>query len=216
MVNHHPAPELLASFTAGTLSTSYSLCVSAHLEYCHECPTNVLRLKTLGADLFDDLKPAPANDDFKDQIFETLTDDVQEVPVTHKTQNTDVPNCLSKVVPSGYENLNWRSFAPSIKSASLFSDSDNTHTSLLKILPGSKVGNHRHIGEEVTLVLKGSFSDEDGVYQKGDFLLRTSEETHQPTASSDGPCICLTAQEGPIQFTGFFSRMLNPILRMWF
>lgn len=217
MQKHHPAPELLASFSAGSLQLSYALCVSAHLDHCAECKTNVQRLKSLGADMFASQKPAEVSGDFKQRMFDLLDQPRQSPSVEPKTppatQNSDIPRCLRKFVTEGYDQLDWHTVTPSIKSAALCRDGEKTQVSMLKLMPGAKVGHHSHMGEEITLVLEGSFSDEDGIYQKGDFILRDSKHKHQPVASKDGPCICLTVQDAPIQFTGFWSRLINPLMR---
>lgn len=220
MVNHHPTPELLASFSAGSLQLSYALCVSAHLEHCADCRTNVNRLKSLGADMFNNQKVAAVSDDFKSRIFDQLdnsvqakADEPQMVKPDLSAVDNGVPRCLRKLVPESYDKLDWNSVAPAIKSAALCSDGERTQVSMMKLMPGARVGHHRHLGEEITLVLEGSFSDEEGIYQKGDFILRDSKHKHKPVASKDGPCICLTVQDAPIQFTGFLARLFNPLMR---
>ena len=216
MVKHHPTPELLAAFSAGSLQLSYALCVSAHLEHCSACRTNVQRLKSLGADMFSSQKPAPVSEGFKDRIFEQLDNPVQaqqSEPEDTKPVDNGVPRCLQKLVPESYQQLDWRSVTPGIKSAALCRDGDSTQVSMMKLMPGAAVGHHRHMGEEITLVLEGSFSDEEGIYQRGDFILRDGKHKHKPVASKDGPCICLTVQDAPIQFTGFLARLFNPFMR---
>ena len=222
MVKHHPTPELLASFSAGSLSLSYALCIATHLEYCSDCQTNVHRLKSLGADMFSRQKPAPVSDDFKRRIFDQLDNEAKPQAVeaevatlkpVAKTEANLVPRPLRKLVPESYDQLDWHSVAPAIKSAALCRDGERTQVSMMKLMPGAQVGHHRHLGEEITLVLDGSFSDEEGIYQQGDFILRDSKHKHKPVASKDGPCICLTVQDAPIQFTGFLARLFNPFMR---
>ena len=84
---------------------------------------------------------------------------------------------------------------------------------LLKIRPGGSASTHTHLGDEYTVILEGSFSDEKGVYRRGDFVVKDSSDQHTPVATKDQECICLAVTEGPVQLTGFFSRLLNPLLR---
>lgn len=215
MVKHHPQSELLASFSAGSLPLSYALCISAHLEFCQECRTNVQRLKRLGAHFFNEQAPMPASDKLKSKVFAALELQPDNTATTEPVKPPtpkDVPKCLAQFVPAGYDQIGWQSVTPSIKSSKLCRDGNDTQVSIMRLKPGAKVNHHRHAGEELTLVLKGSFSDEEGIYQKGDFLLRNSHHRHTPIASKDAECICLTVQDAPIQFTGYFSRMLNPLL----
>jgi len=41
---------------------------------------------------------------------------------------------------------------------------------LHRIKAGGKAPEHDHKGTEITVVLTGSFSDEDDIYQPGDFI----------------------------------------------
>ena len=84
---------------------------------------------------------------------------------------------------------------------------------MLRIKPGGTSSTHTHMADEYTVILEGSFSDESGLYHKGDFLMRDSRHKHTPVATRDRECICLAVTEGPIQLTGFFGRLLNPLLR---
>ena len=82
---------------------------------------------------------------------------------------------------------------------------------LHRIDAGGKAPEHDHRGREITVVLTGSFSDEDGVYQPGDFLVREPGDTHRPFAARNEDCICLSVLEAPIKLTGI-KRILNPFL----
>jgi putative transcriptional regulator len=62
------------------------------------------------------------------------------------------------------------------------------------------------------VVLKVSFSDEDGVYHPGDFIVREAGEIHRPCATLNDDCICLSVLEAPIKLTGI-KRIFNPFLR---
>ncbi|RYZ78888.1 MAG: transcriptional regulator, partial [Moraxellaceae bacterium] len=81
-----------------------------------------------------------------------------------------------------------------------------------RITSGGKVIEHDHRGLEVTLVLHGSFSDEGGVYNEGDFLVRNPGDVHRPTATQNQDCLCLSVTEAPVSVTGFFGKFINPFL----
>jgi len=59
--------------------------------------------------------------------------------------------------------------------------------------------------------LTGSFSDEEGVYHPGDFLVKEPGNIHRPFAARNQECICLSVLEAPIRLTGM-KRVLNPFL----
>ena len=87
-------------------------------------------------------------------------------------------------------------------------------TSLFTIKAGGNVPRHRHKGDEITVVLKGHFSDQDDHYQVGDFIVRTKGETHTPVAAQDEDCLCLYTLDAPIQMTNWFYRLLAPLMKV--
>lgn len=210
----HPDESLLAAYSAGSLQLSQALCISAHIEHCSKCQQDIQRLNKLGSELMQQLKPSPTSTDLKATLMAQL-DDLDEIPETVMPVQVDnpVPRCLRQFVHSGYQNLGWKRVSPDIHSAELCRDSNGAKVELLRIKPGGAATTHTHMGDEYTVILEGSFSDESGLYQKGDFLLRDASHQHRPVATQDGECICLAVTEGPIQFTGFFSRLLNPLIR---
>ena len=212
MANHHPTPELLTAFSAGSLPLSHALCVSTHLERCAECRTNLLRLNTMGASMMEQLRPAKASEDLKTSVLAMLEDAEQETPQA-ANRNSGIPRCLQQFIPEDYDALQWRHASPSIQTSRLFTDTNGSKVDMLYIKPGGQVPDHTHTGDEYTVLLEGSFSDESGIYNEGDFVVRDASHKHKPMVTKDGPCICLTVTDAPIKFTGFFSRWLNPILR---
>lgn len=65
---HHPAPELLLDYAAGSLREVQSLLVAAHLAYCPDCRAQVAELEACGGVLLADLPPEPVSD----SLFGTL------------------------------------------------------------------------------------------------------------------------------------------------
>lgn len=225
MITHHPTADYLAAFSAGTLSLSQAICVSAHTEHCSQCRSEVKRLNQVGSELLNQLKPSKVPESLKQSVMDAIDFSDHESPDTSKlaldktlltaTQETrEIPKCLSALVPDGYSALGWKRLSPSIHAAKLCSDVNGSKIEMIKIQPGGQVASHNHTGEEITLVLSGSFSDNAGNYQPGDIIFRNeNDKYHRPIASQDGECICLTSVEAPIQFTGFFARLFNPLIR---
>jgi len=219
LVNHHPTDELLTVYCAGSLPLSQALCLSAHIEMCKKCQTNVQRLNKLGACIFNHTKPATVSSDLKEKIFSQLDQQLHHLKTTVKKSIAvdqtieEVPKCLKQFIPSNYDELNWHRVSFSIRQANLCTDGNGAQVALMRIKAGGKAGLHTHMGNEFTTVLKGAFSDETGLFQQGDFVVRDSQHKHRPAATKDSECICLTVLEAPIQFTGYLSRWLNPLLR---
>ena len=213
-INNHPTDELLVSYSAASLPLSQALCISVHLENCSECSQKLQRLNQVGSELMHQLKPSPPSAGLKDQLLDQL-DSITENAETdrHRPGNTSVPRCLHQFVKTGYEDISWNRLSRDIQSYELCRDQNNAKVELLRIRPGGTSSTHTHMGDEYTVILEGSFSDEAGLYHKGDFLLRDASDQHTPVATLDKYCICLAVTEAPIQLTGFFGRLLNPFIR---
>ncbi len=213
--HHHPNEELLAAYSAGSLPLSQALCISAHLEHCPHCMQKLQRLNRVGSELMQQLKPAKPSSGLKDRLLDSL-DSLEakaQESAPKKAVDPSIPRCLHQFVEQDYNDLNWKRVSPDISSVELCRDSNGAKVELLKIKPGGSATTHTHLGDEYTVILEGSFSDESGLYSRGDFLVRDESDQHTPVATQDRECICLAVTEGPIQFTGLFSRLLNPFIR---
>jgi len=226
MIRYHPEPEMLLEFSAGTLGLAHSLCISAHLEFCNQCRQQVQQFQDLGSVLFEETEvPVHSLDSMKSKLFAQLDqEDILQNRIDSKTvetiemdqagsvNNSKIPNALRQFVPDTFTGVDWSRVTPSFFFASLSREQDGSELALTRIKPKGSVAHHRHTGAEYTLVLEGSYSDEDGLYQPGDFICMNNGEAHKPIATSNSECICLTLVERPIQFTGWFTRILNPFL----
>lgn len=214
MVQHHPDIDLLTDFAAGSLAYGHSLCVSVHLDSCEQCQTHVRGLSELGGELLQELAPASVEHGSFDKLMAEI--DNQPPPQAEPMIKSipGVPRAMRKLAPAGLDALPWKRVTHSIQSAELPVGNVGSQVSLIRMLPGGTVGEHGHAGDELTVVLRGGFSDAQGVYLPGDFVALGEDNEHQPIAHQNEDCICLTAQTGPIQFLGFWSRMLNPWLRL--
>lgn len=216
MTKHHPSHELLSAFASGTLSTHHAAAIATHIEFCEQCKANSKKLENIGGISFEKISPIKISDSLKDKLFEQLFEqaDTQHIqkPNRETESNNSVPKSLRKLLPHGFDNLDWKWTGPGIHAAKLESFANGTQLSLLKIQPGKAIATHTHKSDEVTVLLKGSLSDEFGVYQQGDYVCMNQQHQHRPVASNDEECICLTVIENPLHFTGFFMSLLNPVI----
>lgn len=214
MMIYHPETEQLFEYAAGSLHPSISLCVSVHLEYCEECRKQVAKMHTVGGLIFEQLEPQAVNPALLDQIF--LRIDAQEkstaATVKAKLENNDViPGSIKKILDYDMQQLHWRSHGPQVRSAELLSH-EGVKASLIRIAAGANIPGHDHRGNEYTVILDGSFSDDTGVYRKGDFILRKPGDKHSPTATVDKDCLCLAALEAPLKFNNAFYEVVNRLM----
>lgn len=217
-MNHHPEHDLLEQYAAGALALPVALCVSVHLSFCAQCRAVVQSLQALGGMLLEELPAAPVADAMLQNVLARIDQgDVQSThavrAMTSPTDAAGLPKALRKLVTHGYEQLRWSRVLPSLRVAKLDTGCDDYTVTLHRLSAGGSVATHDHRGQEYTLVLNGSFSDEYGVYSDGDFIMREPDQQHRPLAARNEECLCLAVQQAPVRFTGFFWRLLNPLLR---
>ena len=104
----------------------------------------------------------------------------------------------------------WKSFKD-VKVASLLPKENNEKLELIHVLPGAKIPQHTHEGNESFLVLHGSYSDEYGSYKQGSVQVRSDDHDHTPVGHAQTGCIGLAYTHGKIKFSGKFGKLLNLI-----
>jgi putative transcriptional regulator len=215
MINRHPESDLLVEYVSGSLSVAPCISVTTHLQYCKQCSDSVESLGEIGGELLTTTEAVPVSDGLFDRIIENLDSLAEEDPSDGLLRqcsdaiSTQLPEFVQRLLPD--EELDWRWLSPSLKVAPISVGEEVYELALHRIDAGGKAPEHDHLGQEITVVLTGSFSDEDGVYQAGDFLVRQPGDTHRPFAARHQECICLSVLEAPIRLTGI-KRVLNPFL----
>ncbi|MFT4920749.1 MAG: putative transcriptional regulator, partial [Zhongshania aliphaticivorans] len=85
---------------------------------------------------------------------------------------------------------------------------------LLRIAAGKRMPVHSHRGSELTMILRGGYSDNVGKFNAGDVADLDASVEHQPVADSDEDCICLAGMDAPLAFRGWLARLIQPIVGM--
>lgn len=232
MVSFHPDAKFLTDFAAGNLPLSEAICVAAHLEFCSKCRSHVQQLSDLGAQLMGHLEPQLASADEAD--FDSLMQRIDagdtgiedagtkvapravprpEEPARISSANPlGLPRVVQKLADGGLQSLKWGQFGKSLRIAPIKVDEKSRETAIYDIKAGGRMPEHEHRGEEITVLLKGSFSDAEGKYVRGDFVVRHAGERHQPTATLDTDCICLVSLEQPVRPSSFWYRLMEPFV----
>ena len=107
-------------------------------------------------------------------------------------------------------DVKWKSFKD-VKVASLLPKENNEKLELIHVMPGAKIPQHTHEGNESFLVLHGSYSDEYGSYKQGSVQVRSDDHDHTPVGHAQTGCIGLAYTHGKIKFSGKFGKLLNII-----
>ncbi len=214
-INHHPDTRLLNEFASGTLPLAQSACVSLHLKDCEQCRRNHQRLQQLGSTLFEELAPQQVDDSILRTVMSRL--DEEPVPLSFAREDDEgdgYPALVQRLMAADYDDLDWQRITSDLRIHRLRTGDVDNEFALYHIRAGGRIPKHTHRGTELTLVLEGSFSDEVGHYRQGDFIMRDAEQSHTPTASRDGDCVCIGVLDAPVQFQGWNYRMLNPFMKL--
>lgn len=216
MINNHPESEILVEYASGVLSLAPSIAVTTHLQFCNTCRGTVDALKHIGGDLLEQVEAIPVSEDLLANVLlgidadsDPSESDGEGAQKTVDDVGHALPLFVQRLLPEG--NLRWKFLSPSLKVATVSVGEDKYELALHRIKAGGKAPEHNHRGEEITVVLTGTFSDEDGIYQAGDFIVREQGDVHRPIAAQNEECICLSVLAAPIALTGI-NQLMNPFL----
>lgn len=218
MINYHPSLAVLKEFVAGTLPASVSIVVSSHVEMCQTCQAQIQQLTDAAAteafehqEAFDFLSDSDDNSASIDMLNAIMSQPVDNVIPRPKTITEIEISGARITLPKAMKSIGlkeWQGIGK-ISRARLDLEDSAMRTSLLHIDKGGSVPQHSHKGFELTLLLDGSFEDEFGRYQKGDFIWL--DETHSHTPTTTEGCVCLTVSSDALHFTQGVSQLLNPL-----
>ena len=208
---HHPPPELLAGFAAGTLDAGEHLAVTVHVSSCSTCRRLLRAVEGIGGSTLEASSPAP----MKAGAFEAVVAKLDRsspqprAPATYLTDD-DLPEILRH-----YRIGRRRRIAPGISMRPIeLPGPSRSRAFLLRSDPGTHMLEHTHTGTELTCVLRGSFSHEGGRFGPGDFDFGDETLDHQPVVGDGEPCLCLVAMTGDLRINGFFGRLISPFVRL--
>jgi len=216
---HHPNPELLLDYAAGSTGEAAGLALATHLALCPECREVVAQFESVGGALLEEIQPAAMPPDALDDLLARL-DEPASVPKCRPAAEVAAPGPLPQPLRSyigdGLEAIRWKQVMRGVEQADIAVGNGRTgkiRARLLRISPGIRIPRHTHDGTEMTLVLAGGFSDGNRQYQRGDFSFCDGQDDHSPVADDDGECLCLTVTDAPLRLTGPLMRLLNPFIR---
>lgn len=205
--NHHPGAELLLQFASGKLKGSMGLMVSLHTQVCESCKAVVTEMESIGGSMINGLENAKISDDAFSELMRKI-DASNQADSTLPEPQFDYAEVTRKILLEGsVSKLNWQWRTKRFAELPLPTNDDNFEAKLIYFKKGMKVPRHTHRDKEYTLVLTGAFSDESGVYKRGDYISKSQVDEHTPFAESD--CVCLAVTTQPLKFTGTFGPVLN-------
>ena len=118
-LNYHPDNAMLVDFSAGTLDTAPSICVSAHLHFCEACRTELLSLNEIGAQLMAKATAVAIDDAALDSALDAVMaaiDQPQPVKPAVKDQpaSSGFPFSIGKLIANAESTLTWKRLTSSV------------------------------------------------------------------------------------------------------
>jgi putative transcriptional regulator len=217
--NHHIPAEFLLDYAAGSLPLPWSLVVASHLTLCPHCRTELAGIERIGGSLVERSAPRPMRAGF-DAIADRLGAQAPaEAPLEDTPGAALLPAPLRAWLPGNkggdLDRIPWRWSGKGLQSCALpVPRPRGGMISLLRVAPGAGLPLHTHGGEEMTLVLSGGFTDEQGEFRRGDVEFADGGVDHRPVAMLDGPCICLAVTDAPLRFHGRLGWLLSQWARL--
>lgn len=184
---HHPSPETLASFAAGTMRSGFDVVMSAHLQACAECRAEVAQFEQLGGHLITEIDPVALSESALAATLARLEEPSRPPPPR-------TAGGLDQLLSGARRR--W--VAPGVWAARV--DTPSHHDDrvfLLRVAPGATTARHTHAGAEFTQVLEGALDDDGVIYRAGDFVeLGEERTTIQKFTAVTRACACSRPRDG--------------------
>ena len=212
-IKHHLNEKLLMSYAAGILPEAFNLVVATQMSISDEARARLASYEAIGGGILEETEKVEMSPNSLQDVFNKIK--------SAKTKKFNAPKMvegvflepLKKYAGKELDSVKWKNIGRGVKQSILKTDSDAS-ARLLYIPAGTAMPNHSHNGLEMTLVLKGSFHDEKDLFKRGDIEIGDQDLHHNPTASNDGPCICLVASDASLRFKSIIPRLLQPFFKI--
>lgn len=197
--------ELLAHYAAGHLSAPLHALVETHLALSDRNRGFVSTLEQVAASDLEDTAPSLISDrDARlEAIFASNDDEDISAPAT------ELPAPLVRLIGRDLADIPWRTVLPGIREYHV--ETGGEEATLYWIKAGKRMPSHTHDGSEITVVLRGAFSDATGRYGRGDVAIADAELDHRPVADAGEDCICFAVTDAPLRLTGPVGRIIQRI-----
>lgn len=211
------ADEWLVAYAAGNLSEAKSALVATHASFHPSLLAKISDAEDIGGALMGASDAADLSDGFFDRLMDKI--DTQDgdaghaIEVDAKARDPRVPQPLADYLDGGLDDVKWRFMGPGMKQAKLWTGENGEKLWLLKAKGGTEIPEHGHNGNEMTLVLQGSYCVDGHRFGVGDLELASDEiEDHQPVIDEGQDCICLVVTEAPIKLKSLIGRAFQPFI----
>ncbi len=212
-IAHHMTDELLMGYASGTLPEAFALAVATHISLCDECRAAVESYEALGGGVLEELESADLSDASLEATLNLIAS-MDSGPVDIEIACDPVlPAPLLAYVGKSLDDVKWMPVGMGVKQAILTTSSEAS-ARLLYIPAGVAVPDHGHQGTEITMVLRGAYSDQQARFARGDVEIADEHLEHTPVADISEDCICLAVTDAPLKFNALLPRIAQTFLRI--
>ncbi len=204
-IQHHPADDTLLRLAAGKLNAGLAFVVEAHLAGCAQCRGRVAVFEAMGGALLDSQPPAAVAPAAFADVLARLDELPPAVPAPrapHQAKLHLLPDMLLPPLLGLCDIGSWLWVGRGVRYSPVrLPWAPKANVMLLRVAANRPMLRHTHSAHELTLVLRGGYSDCTGQYGTGDMAEGDGALLHQPRADAEG-CISLVAIEGRVLLTG--------------
>lgn len=222
--HHHLDPSTLVSYAAGALAVEMAVVAATHLETCAACRARLRDAERIGGHLVEQQQSVPASlpgqqgARLREAMLQRLDEPVPAAAVAPARsapyeEEDRLPRPLHPYFGTSYRALKWRWMAPGVHCIRASGTPTGTLL-LLKIGPGRSMPVHSHGGTELTQILRGAYHDALGHFAPGDVADLDCDVEHQPVTVPGTSCICVSALNAPLRFSGWMARQLQPLFKL--
>lgn len=214
-VKHHLSDDLILAYGTGELDEATSLLVATHMALCPRCRAALEMTEAMGGVALESMPEAELDESEVDGLLARIEDLVAPpppAPARKPVRPPVLPQPLRDYVGGDVDDIRWRGFGKGVRQLLVATGSSGAKARLLWIPAGAKVPEHSHGGLELTLVLDGSFYDQNAWFRRGDVEEVDANVEHQPIAGPEKPCICLAVTDAPLRFRSLLPRLAQPFL----
>ena len=211
---HQTSEDLLLRYAAGQLRPAPALVVASHVAMSQSSRAVLGQFENVGGALIEEQPMAELSAGLFEQTLARIGENMPEESAAKANDHDRLAMGITLPEPLARRKIGpWKWLGPGMRFARIEMPEDPDHNLvLLRVPAGRALPAHSHSGEEVSLVLKGSFHDEIGRYIPGDMILEDEETDHSPMVDDGGECICLVSIEGPMRIKSWLGRVVQPFI----
>jgi putative transcriptional regulator len=216
-IAHHLDEATILGFAAGTLVDAHAIVTSAHLAMCPQCRSTLRGAEAIGGGVLADQAPVAVSQTLREATLASLEGLPLAAPkLSGVLKSSELPDVLVRALGViSLDQIKWHRKLPGVAIYDVpLPKGAKAKLKLLSLEKGRAMPDHGHGGEELTLVLKGSYRDKFGRFGAGDVADLAEDVEHQPIVDSDETCICLISFDVPAKFKSIWARLAQPFSGM--